>query len=152
MVLAWSLGHFNVFNVAHIENMGVATLKTTLKHWSGLGTRLQWCSTVQLLPVCKIPTFIRDQFCSLLINCEYHGQCKQALAYQVPNWYVTEAFSLYSDIARCRSPTPRSCTDSEEKGTILPEPCSGVGYVHVPILLILNKHTVTVRHARESCM
>ena len=51
----------------------------------------------------------------------------------MPNWYVTEAFSLYSDIARCHSPTPRSCTDSEEKGTILPEPCSGVGYVHVPI-------------------
>ena len=56
--------------------------------------------------------------------------------------YVTEAFSLYSDITRCLLSTPRSCTDhdSEENSTrtlfkcrvcssIVPEPCSGAGYV-----------------------
>ena len=57
--------------------------------------------------------------------------------------YVTEAFSLHSDIARCLPPTPGSCTDSEENRT---RTCSGAGYVVTPYTV---SHAI---HAHESCM
>ena len=65
--------------------------------------------------------------------------------------YVTEAFSLYSDIARCLPPTLRSLTLVSEPclgaGYVvnsIPVPCSGVGYV--------VQYTPDIEHAQsEPC-
>ena len=59
----------------------------------------------------------------------------QSLHTQIPGYtpvYVTEAFTLYSDIARFLPPSHRSCTDSEENSIILSQlsqPYSGAEYV-----------------------
>ena len=72
----------------------------------------QWCSSVQLLPVC-VYMALTSAIRLITILC-FAGQCKQAVALKCIIQFrnVTEAFSLYSDIARCLPLTPRSCTDS----------------------------------------